>query len=78
MLKLFQIIQFSKNPALNVAKHAEYSARQKFIQAPFGKAFKTGKHQTSKNDVSRKSAKQQLKRDFILHDSRRANVFLNF
>lgn len=45
-----------------VARHADYEAQQRIIQAPFGRAFKTGGHQTSPKDISRKSAKQNLRR----------------
>ena len=43
-------------------RHTDYEAQQEKIIAPFGKAFKTGGHRTSKRDISRKQAKQDLKR----------------
>lgn len=47
-----------------VARHADYTAQQEIVHAPFGKTFKTGGHQTGKQDVSRKRAKQSLKNIF--------------
>lgn len=44
-----------------VARHADYAAQQEKIDAPFGKAFKTGGHKTGKQDISRKRVKQSLK-----------------
>ena len=46
-----------------VARSAEYQAFQQEIRCPFGKAFKTGGHTTGKKDISRKRARQNLKRE---------------
>ncbi len=46
-----------------VRRHAEYEGQQEKIHAPFGKTFKTGGHKTGKNDISRKRAKQTLRRE---------------
>ena len=46
-----------------VARHADYTAQQEKIQAPFGKTFKTGGHKTGKRDTPRKRAKQSGYRD---------------
>jgi hypothetical protein len=43
-----------------VMRHAEYAERQKSIDCPFGKAFKTGGHKTGRRDISRKRMKQNL------------------
>ena len=47
-----------------VARHADYSAMQGIIQAPFGKTFKTGGHKTGKKDISSKRHKQALSQIF--------------
>jgi hypothetical protein len=47
-----------------VARHADYVAQQEIIDAPFGKAFKTGGHKTGKQDISRKRVKQGLKSSY--------------
>jgi hypothetical protein len=52
----------SKNRSSAVARHADYTEMQNYIDAPFGKAFKTGGHKTGAKDVSRKRAKQDWKR----------------
>lgn len=40
-----------------VARNAEYQERQKNIEAPFGKAFKTGGHKSEKNYKREKARK---------------------
>lgn len=51
-----EYIKRQKN-AINTAKHAEYEERQKHVDAPFGKEFKTGAQNTNKKKIYKRNNK---------------------
>ena len=44
-----------------VANHADYQAKQEHVEAPFGKAFKTGAHIDKKKEFKRGDVKHKGK-----------------